>query len=139
MYFSMILNTGAEQPFCRSPFRGWFWTYSAHFLWSDLHVFILNLTLGQVCFKSFLICKNPIVRTLLPVLKLFVNVVTTVHLQIYPFIQNSGKKVFKRRKNKKSMELFWENEMFLKIAALKVTRWNFQSKSLNIHMNKFII
>ena len=66
----------------------------------------------------------------LAVLKLFFKVVTTVQLQIYHFIQNFKKKEFKGRKNQKQpLELFWEKEMFLKVAALKVARWNLQSKN----------
>ena len=38
-------------------------------------------------------------------------------------------KVFKGRKNQKQpLELFWEKEMFLKIAVPKVNRPNLQSK-----------
>ena len=66
----------------------------------------------------------------LAVLKLFFKVVTTVQLQIYHFIQNFKKKVFKGRKNQKQpLELFWEKEMFLKVGVLKVARWNLQSKN----------
>ena len=35
------------------------------------------------------------------------------------------------------MNVFWENEVFLEIAVLKVARWNSQSKSLHAFQNTY--
>ena len=64
MYFSMIFNAGAEQPFCRSPLCGYFWTYSAHVFGEVILMFsILIFTLERVCFSLFFLCRSPIVRS----------------------------------------------------------------------------
>ena len=124
MYFSMILNLCAEQAFFRSRLRGCFWTQMLSFL---------IFTLRRVCFLLFLFVEARSCCYLLFEVWQFWRFVsmTKVQLQIYSFILNFRKKVFKGRKNKKHpLELFREEKMFLEIAVLKVNRWNLQSESL---------
>ena len=88
------------------------WFRYFHFYTSPYNEFVFHLFL----FAETLLLE--VVVRGLAVLKSFFKVVTTLQLQIYPFIQNSRKRVFKRGKNQKnSLELFWEKEMFLKIAV----------------------
>ena len=125
MYFSMILNLCAEQAFFRSRLRGCFWTQMLSFL-----IFLYPKT--SLFFTFLFVEARSCCYLLFEVWQFWRYVsMTKVQLQIYSFIRNFRKKVFKRRKNKKHpLELFREEKMFLEIAVLKVNRWNLQSESL---------
>ena len=82
----------------------------------------LTFILGQICFSPFLICRSPIVRGFCSsfgsseVIFQSCGCSTTADSSFHSKFPR--KKGFKGRKNQKQpLELFWEKEMFLKVAV----------------------